>query len=111
LLCAIHILFLRLDEPGAVLSSGDLDNRLKTIFDALRLPRDKVEAGGYDPDEDEDPFFCLLEDDSLINHASVEADTLLQPTGEVLDRNDSRLVITVKLTPYRVTMDNLAFGG
>lgn len=111
LLCSVNILFLRPDEPGSVLSSGDLDNRLKTIFDALRLPRDKVEAGDSAPDADEDPFFCLLEDDSLINHASVEADTLLQPTGDMPDRNDSRLVITVRLTPYRVTLDNLAFGG
>jgi len=38
--------------------------------------------GGYDiPTQNEEPLFCLLEDDSLINHAAVETDTLLQPTG------------------------------
>jgi hypothetical protein len=75
------------------------------------LPRDKAEAGGYPPDADEDPFFCLLEDDSLISQASVETDTLLQPTGDIWNRNDSRLVITVRLTPYRVTETSLVFGG
>jgi hypothetical protein len=111
LLCGINILFLRPDVPGTIISSGDIDNRLKTIFDALRMPRDKAEAAGYSPDADEDPFFCLLEDDSLISHVSVETDTLLQPTGASWERNDSRLVITVRLAPYRVTTLNLAFGG
>jgi len=111
LLCSVEILFLRPDVPGSVLSSGDIDNRLKTIFDALRLPGDTTETGGYGPSEDEDPFFCLLEDDSLISHASVETDTLLQPTGDEWERNDARLVITVRLTPYRVTFENIGFGG
>lgn len=111
LLCSIEILFLRPDVPGSVIKSGDIDNRLKTIFDALRMPHDRAELGGYDaPSEDEDPFFCLLEDDSLISHASVETDTLLQPTGAEWRTNDARLVITVRLRPYRVSLDNLAFG-
>lgn len=100
LLCGIDILFLRPDTPGSVIASGDIDNRLKTIFDALRMPRDRAEAGGCSPSGDEDPFFCLLEDDSLISSASVETDTLLQPTGSEWDRNDARLVITARLTPY-----------
>jgi hypothetical protein len=111
LLCSIEILFLRPDVPGAIIRSGDIDNRLKTIFDALRLPHDRAELGGYNaPADDEDPFFCLLEDDSLISHASVETDTLLQPTGQEWRVNDARLVITVRLRPYRVTFDNLAFS-
>jgi hypothetical protein len=46
LLCGVHVLFLRPDVPGSVIASGDIDNRLKTIFDALRLPRDRAETGG-----------------------------------------------------------------
>jgi hypothetical protein len=110
-LCSINILFLRPDVPGAILQSGDIDNRLKTIFDALRLPRDKNELGGFDtPADGEDPFFCLLEDDSLISHVSVETDTLLQPTGDEWEVNDARLVVTVGLRPYRVTFGNISFG-
>lgn len=37
----IDILFLRPSEPGQIITSGgDIDNRLKTLFDALRRPRD-----------------------------------------------------------------------
>ncbi len=111
LLCSIHILFLRPDVPGGAIRSGDIDNRMKTIFDALRLPRGKSELGGYDkPGVDENPFFCLLEDDSLISHAAIETDTLLQPTGETWERNDARLIVTVGLSPYARLWSNVGFG-
>ena len=110
LLCAVHILFLRPDIPGGVIQSGDIDNRMKTIFDALRLPRSKAELGGYDaPIEGEDPFFCLLEDDSLITNASIETDTLLQPTGSKWEANDARLVLSVRLLPYGHFSNNTSF--
>ena len=107
LLCKIEILFLRPDPPGGLVKSADLDNRLKTLFDALRLPHNDAELGGHEVGEDEDPFFCLLEDDKLIDHVRVETDMLLQPTQ---DRNDCKLVITVELQPYRVTNYNLGFS-
>lgn len=111
LICALEILFLRPDSPGAVLQSGDIDNRLKTLFDGLRMPRDARELGGYVvPGVDEDPFFCLLEDDSLITHVAVETDTLLQPTGQRFDPNDARIVIRVRLRPYSVNPSNEGFG-
>jgi hypothetical protein len=39
--CAIDILFLRSGPPGKVFESGDLDNRFKTVFDALKMPKHK----------------------------------------------------------------------
>ena len=111
LICAVDILFLRPSLPGEVMASGDLDNRLKTIFDALRVPENQSELGGYDvPLDDEKPFYCLLSDDKLISHVSVETDTLLQPTGEKEDANDARLVIAIKLRPFDVGWDNISFG-
>ena len=113
LLCGVDILFLRPDRPGVVLhgGSGDLDNRLKTLFDALRMPTSKDELGGYaTPEADEDPFYCLLEDDSLINSVSVDADTLLQPIGHGFDRNDARVVLTVRLQPYKQTWRNVGYA-
>ncbi len=108
--CSVQILFLRPDTPGGVIQSGDIDNRMKTIFDALKMPKSKSELGGYDtPQDGEDPFFCLLEDDGLISHAAIETDTLLQPTGAEWEKNDARLVITVRLSPYRRTWDNIGF--
>jgi hypothetical protein len=39
LACALDIQFLRHEEPGLlVLQGGDLDGRLKTLFDAMRMP-------------------------------------------------------------------------
>lgn len=110
LTCGISILFLRPDVPGDVMKSGDIDNRLKTIFDALRVPHNEAELGGHAPGDDEDPFFCLLEDDSLITNVSAETDTLLQPTGDEWEKNDTRLVMTIRLQPYHVTFQNIAFG-
>jgi hypothetical protein len=97
--------------PGSVLQSGDIDNRLKTLFDAFRLPHSVDELGGnLEPQADEDPFFCLLEDDKLITHVAVETDVLFQPTGDRFDPNDSRLVISVKIRPYDSNPSNSAFG-
>ena len=111
LVCSLSIIFLRPDAPGSVLASGDIDNRLKTLFDALRLPKGTQELVGYEsPRNDERPFFCLLEDDSLITHVSVETDTLLQPTGNASNVNDTRLMIHVKLRPYVVNPSNENFG-
>lgn len=111
LLCGLEIIFLRQDEPGGVWKSGDIDNRLKTLIDALRVPNDGAELGKYRvPDEGENPFFCLLEDDILISKLSVEADTLLEPVSVPPNRNDARVVITVKLRPYNVRPDNLQFA-
>jgi hypothetical protein len=110
LLCRIDVLFLRPDAPGSLIKSGDLDNRLKTLFDALRIPTRADELGGYaQPEADVDPFYCLLEDDKLISHVSVETDILLQPTSGSIDPNDARLVLTVTVRPANITMGNIAF--
>ncbi|MBI3714874.1 MAG: hypothetical protein HY255_02640, partial [Betaproteobacteria bacterium] len=111
LVCSIEILFLRPDVPGTIIKSGDLDNRLKTLFDALRLPVNQQELGGYlTPQQGETPFYCLLEDDGLITHISVTTDTLLQPVGADIKDNDARLVITVKIKPHLFTYANSDFG-
>jgi hypothetical protein len=99
LICSLNILFLRADMPGAIVNSGDIDNRLKTLFDALRMPTNKDEVP-YGPSDDEKPFFVLLEDDKLITHLSVETDTLLEQVSEDWDDNDVRLIISVKIKPY-----------
>lgn len=94
-LCSVDILYLRNGSPGSLLQAGDLDNRLKTLFDGLQVPREANQVGDYAaPSDGEDPFFCLLEDDSLVTRVTVETDTLLAPvTG---DANDARVIIKVK---------------
>jgi hypothetical protein len=112
LLCSLDILFLRRDIPGSVVSAGDIDNRLKTLIDGLRRPRNAMElAGNETPAEDEDPFFCLLEDDSQVSHLAVETDTLLDPPADGdADLRKARVIITVELRPYYVTTFNLSFA-
>jgi hypothetical protein len=99
--CKLDVLMLRSDQPGQTLmQSGDIDNRLKTLFDAFRIPT----AGESCPTEDSpNPFFCLLEDDSLINHLSVTTDLLLGAK----DVNDVRLVVTVTMWPIRSMLHNI----
>ena len=112
LTCRIKILFLRPDPTGALIRSGDIDNRLKTLLDALRKPKDLDECGGYDtPLPGEDSFFCLLEDDSLITEVNVETDMLLEALPNGGEANDARLVITVSLRPSTVTWGNIGFGN
>lgn len=110
--CRVDILCLRPGPVGEIIQkTGDLDNRLKTLFDALRVPENVAELGGYtEPRDDERPFFCLLSDDSLINHVSVETDLLLAPTSEDATDNDVRLIIRVELRPLIVGWNNINFG-
>ena len=113
LLCGLEILYLRRRNPGDVLeSTGDIDNRIKTLFDCLQIPDANQGYHQLTPSDDEKPFFCLLEDDKLVTKVSVETDRLLQdvnnPFGDT--QNDARLVITVRIKPYRLDLSNIQFG-
>jgi len=68
-------------KPGAIITSGgDIDNRLKTLLDALKMPSEPTALpSGTQPQAGEDPFFCLLEDDSLVTRLTVDTDRLLEP--------------------------------
>ncbi|HZM57458.1 MAG TPA: hypothetical protein VFC03_20785 [Acidimicrobiales bacterium] len=45
LLAELDILMLRPEVPGRIINHGDIDNRLKTLFDALRAPSNEQEIG------------------------------------------------------------------
>jgi integrase len=64
--CSLDILLLRPEEDRFIFNAGDIDGQIKTLFDALRMPKDLKETGEVGPQQDETPFFCLLEDDKLI---------------------------------------------
>jgi hypothetical protein len=98
--CSLDILLLRPEEDRFIFTSGDIDGQVKTLFDALRIPVTTGEAGGIGPQEDETPFFCLLQDDRLISEVRVTADQLLLlPRERAVKANDSFVVIHVKLNP------------
>jgi len=72
------------------------------------MPQSAQDLGRYvKPEDGEELFFVLLEDDGLITRLSVETDMLLQPTKARVSRQDCRLVITVGLTPYRSIFGNM----
>ncbi len=93
----LNILMLRPGiGPGYIVGQGgDIDNRLKTLFDSLRMPKDTIEIPPKDQlGDNEDPFFCLLEDDILITNLSVTTDRLLEPCDS---NSHVKLIIRVQI--------------
>jgi hypothetical protein len=106
LACALDILFLSRDQPGDLIyHGGDIDNRIKVLFDALRMPLNDTELSGHKPEKDENPFFCLLEDDKQIIEVKIAADRLLTPVKNDSDIKDVLLIIHVKT----ISLDGDAF--
>ena len=96
--CSLDILLLRPEEKKFIFEQGDIDGQVKTIFDALQIPKSLEQAGGKGPQDDETPFFCLLEDDRLISEVRVNADQLLLlPHEREIKANDAFVVIHVKI--------------
>lgn len=88
----LHITWLRPGLLGSLVNaSGDIDNRLKTLFDAMRVPN--VEVQGADDDQ---PTFCLLDDDALITDVRITTDRLLE-----VDVHDMHveMIIAVSIRP------------
>src|SRR5207253_1321237 len=55
--CALDILIMRREEPYQLFTpSGDIDGRVKTLLDGLRMPQQCSEVEGKSPAADEDPF-------------------------------------------------------
>jgi hypothetical protein len=108
--CELDILMLKPEEPGRFIKNdGDLDNRLKVLFDALRMPKDKDELprGDRPTDEERPHFYCLLEDDALITKVTLRADRLLV-TGS--DPDAVRVIIGVSIRATHLTTGNFPIG-
>lgn len=69
LICGLDILFLRPISPG-ILWAGDIDNRIKMLLDALAIPLASDDYSSRNPAPEEQPFYCLLEQDKLITKLS-----------------------------------------
>jgi hypothetical protein len=96
--CSLDITFLRPEESGMLYESGDLDGRVKTVFDALRMPKIGELRADDIPQDGETPFFVLLEDDKLISEVRINADQLLMvPLEKEIKPNDVFMAIHVKL--------------
>lgn len=82
-ICELDITILWPEQPGVISAhGGDIDNRLKTLLDALQCPdinQVKPVRKNY---EDKQPFFCLLENDKLITSVNIKTHTLLGSESE-----------------------------
>ena len=110
LISDLQIQFLRPEPPGSVKAqSGDLDNRIKTLLDALRMPHNVKELPkGDTPRNGENPFFCLLEDDALINSLSVTTQRWLEPK---ISPKEVILLVTVRTSVTRLMERNKELAG
>lgn len=82
MVCELEILFLRAEPAGNLLQrggsgGGDIDNRMKVLFDGLCMPvRGQVKLRSDDT-PDPSPMYVLVQDDSLITSLKVTADRFL----------------------------------
>ncbi len=109
LICHLDVLFLRPGAPGEVIGhGGDIDNRLKTLFDALQIP-DANQVVDESPQGGETPFFCVTEDDALVTRVTVETDRLLKPVpgGAAPDPTRVALVLSVTLRASALVYANM----
>ncbi len=108
LACAVDILFLRHEEPFSLMKNGgDLDGRIQTLFDALRMPDPKHQYVGDELAED--PLYVVLEDDALISDFSVKSGRLLGRATK--HRAAVRLQVDITIKVLRVTEENQSLIG
>ena len=108
----LDVLVLRAGEPGSVISShsGDLDNQLKTLFDALRRPSTPTEVPpSWTPSPEEEPFHCLLDDDKYVTRVNVEVDRLLRVPSS--PQAYAEVEVRVLIKAVRSTWGNVGLVG
>ncbi|MCL2017596.1 MAG: hypothetical protein FWG80_02385 [Alphaproteobacteria bacterium] len=97
---------------------ADIDNRIKTLLDALRCPQNDHEIGENQP-KNIGPVYTLLDDDHLVTKLSVNTSHFLSPImfdkcGEAPEPTTSEeerlfLMIDVNVRVGEGTLENLPF--
>lgn len=103
----LSVLLFRPQPRGALITDGgDIDNRLKTLLDGLRVPHGSNEGRvELPPRPDPSPMYCLLEDDSLVTKVTMESEQLLRPAKP----DEVVAIIGVNIKRTVLTPENLAF--
>jgi hypothetical protein len=98
LVAKLQITLLRPETPGAIIThGGDIDNRLKTLLDSLKIPSEPTALpNNCKPGDNEDPFYCLLEDDNLVTELSVTTAQLFVP----MDKNE--VIVLLGVTTVKI---------
>lgn len=104
LIAELNISLLRPEAPGSIIAKGgDIDNRIKTLFDALKVP--SIDELPEKEPKDETPLFCLTEDDNLFTSISINTDRLLKPV-----KNDSEVVLLIHVKVKQLKVPWSSFG-
>jgi hypothetical protein len=104
LVAALEVTLLRPEPAGRLITqAGDIDNRLKTSFDALAMPQPNA-LPDDPPAADEDPLYVVFEDDNLTTDLRVQTEHLLTPNNP----NHAELFIRVHLTPTSRIWGNMS---
>jgi hypothetical protein len=108
--CALSIKFLRKEEPGQLIyQGGDMDNRLKVLFDALGVPDLSQVNAVKEPAAASDPVYCLVENDRLITGLVIDTQKLLSRPGS--SPSEVRLIIDVDIRVIQAKSYNQPFLG
>jgi hypothetical protein len=84
-----------------VLEAGDLDNRIKRLIDALRVPKGHGEmSANLVPDS---RWYCLIEDDNVVTEIKANLGTYLASD----DASEAFAFIKIRPSALRVTTSNL----
>jgi len=111
LVARLEVVMLRPEPEGRIFQrSGDIDNRLKTLLDALKVPNEPaaMPANLPPPAPDETPFFCLLEDDSFITNVDIRTAHWLEPDVQASD--SVVLLLRIRTKPTRVDWGNMGLA-
>lgn len=112
MVCELEILFLRAEPPGNVLQrggsgGGDLDNRMKVLFDGLCMPvQGQVKLRDGDT-PDPSPMYVLVQDDSLITSLKVSADRFLAAEN---DSNPAEACVIISVNVKVADPTRLPYG-
>ena len=107
-ICQLDITILWPEELGVISGcGGDIDNRLKTLFDALQCPDINQIKPVKESFVDKQPFFCLLENDKLITSVNIRTHTLLRYENET----DVSVLIHVMVKATRAMMETIGLSG
>jgi len=94
-------------EVGRIVQNGgDIDNRIKTLFDALRVPSVQDEIPTSDSfDYSNGGMYCLLEDDKLINRVSIRS----YQDHDPIDDDSVKCIIQAQTRITAALLGNLCF--
>lgn len=105
--CSLNVRMDRPERPGHLFetsgeNTGDLDNRFKTLFDALRMPHSKDEARPNEKTPSKNYCVCLFEDDSMVSNLIVST----HPSLEEMPPGHVKLTIDVEIKAHDLTFDS-----